>query len=504
MNAHHLESALEARVSFQDRVFSEETPRAQSIRGLAEAIRQGRYQDKIEQIQSAIGSNDSRAAKRLKKQLPAALFAGLFKTSTNAGLESHSGLLVVDFDGIAPDQIQRFKADLGQHPATVLVFISPSGRGLKWVVSVNATDAASHRACFDACCRVVAERFSGLLDKIDPRCKEVSRRCFMSFDPEIIVRVPAERISPIPGSGTECEIDWQNGRMVELQTGRSGKTGSSTAPPAPPMDSNVHKLAASDPSLRQRVQKLVPGGPHQNHDHLFLLSRLCRDLEIEHGLCPLQLPMEDRKIVFNLWLELTPKELRRHSDGDYWDEFTQKFHDAKLPLSCAPWRVAWERSRTEPPPEWWLTVIKFREPKRIRMLTMLHIQATLTGGLVIAPIDKIVEAAKAEGIAELDHSEKVSRVLKGFRPVLELVQKASKALRKAAVYRLQVPSTGNQTAISVPGEGIVSAEASFPARPSALNCVVIPQAEEIAVYSRLESATEISVVEGDPEEELIL
>jgi hypothetical protein len=147
-----------------------------------------------------------------------------------------------------------------------------------------------------------------------------------------------------------------------------------------------------------------------------------------------------RKELFQLWLKLTPSNFRRHDDGDYWDEFTSTFHDARHGLDCVPWRVAWEESRTEAPPDWWASVIEYPEPKRLRMLTMLVIQARITGGQVIAPRHEIARAACEEGITALGHPEKVQRVLDGFRPILEIVSKGCQRSGLASVYRLKVPS----------------------------------------------------------------
>ncbi len=50
-----------------------------------------------------------------------------------------------------------------------------------------------------------------------------------------------------------------------------------------------------------------------------------------------------------------------------------------------------------PPPDWWPSVIQDPDDKRLRILLMLSIQSQLTGKWVIAPLDKISEAACAEG-----------------------------------------------------------------------------------------------------------
>ena len=66
-------------------------------------------------------------------------FSGCFSTRHNAGLLEHSGFLCFDIDKIeTEEQLQNIKAQLitDEKLHTVLLFRSPSGNGLKWVVEV--------------------------------------------------------------------------------------------------------------------------------------------------------------------------------------------------------------------------------------------------------------------------------------------------------------------------------------------------------------------------------
>ena len=49
----------------------------------------------------------------------------------------HSGLVVIDIDGLTEQQITDFLVELAQNPYIVLAFVSPSGQGIKAVVRVN-------------------------------------------------------------------------------------------------------------------------------------------------------------------------------------------------------------------------------------------------------------------------------------------------------------------------------------------------------------------------------
>ena len=66
-------------------------------------------------------------------------FSGHFRTRQTSGLIEHSGFLCFDIDKIeSEDDLQNIKAQLitDEKLHTVLLFRSPSGNGLKWVVEV--------------------------------------------------------------------------------------------------------------------------------------------------------------------------------------------------------------------------------------------------------------------------------------------------------------------------------------------------------------------------------
>ena len=56
-------------------------------------------------LREAAFRGEKKVATQLKEKLPAILFGGRFTHASDAGLEAHSGYLVVDFDKLEPDQI---------------------------------------------------------------------------------------------------------------------------------------------------------------------------------------------------------------------------------------------------------------------------------------------------------------------------------------------------------------------------------------------------------------
>ena len=106
-------------------------------------------------------------------------FSGVFSTRKNSCLVSHSGLMVLDFDHVK--KIETLKHTLLNDPEieTELLFTSPSGNGLKWVVKVDLTEL-SHAQYFQAISNYLFQKYNL---KTDQSGKDVSRACFLAYDP---------------------------------------------------------------------------------------------------------------------------------------------------------------------------------------------------------------------------------------------------------------------------------------------------------------------------------
>ena len=110
-------------------------------------------------------------------------FSGTFSTRKDEALKKHSGLMAIDFDHV--EDLDQLKKTLLNDPCleTELMFVSPSGDGLKWIVSVN-TVKASHLENFMAIEKYLDEKYDL---KIDKSGKDVSRACFLPCDPEAYI-----------------------------------------------------------------------------------------------------------------------------------------------------------------------------------------------------------------------------------------------------------------------------------------------------------------------------
>lgn len=109
--------------------------------------------------------------------------SGEFSTRSSAGLLHHSGILCLDFDHVGErlDSAKRQIADDATFP-TMLVFTSPSGDGLKVLLKLSVNEN-NHVETFMALTNYFDRKF-GL--KADQSGKDVSRACFLCYDPEAI------------------------------------------------------------------------------------------------------------------------------------------------------------------------------------------------------------------------------------------------------------------------------------------------------------------------------
>ncbi len=116
--------------------------------------------------------------KTLKNGLPYFTFSGTFTKRLTDSLKKHSGLLVLDFDGLDIYRLDEYKEQFKTIEWVLAVWISPSGNGLKVLVKI---ESHYHRDTF----LWLKDFFAGnfLLD-VDDSGKDVARACYVSWDPD--------------------------------------------------------------------------------------------------------------------------------------------------------------------------------------------------------------------------------------------------------------------------------------------------------------------------------
>lgn len=157
-----------------------------------DAIRSGRWRVSVEAVRAAFARAGKDAANELKKRLPGVLWSGKFDRRCTAGLVAHSGLLCADLDALG-DRLATVRERLQASPHLYAAFLSPTGTGLKAIFRVPA-DERQHAGGFAAVAAHVRD-LAGV--EIDQACKDVSRLCFVSFDPEAYLNRDAVELPPL-------------------------------------------------------------------------------------------------------------------------------------------------------------------------------------------------------------------------------------------------------------------------------------------------------------------
>lgn len=126
-------------------------------------------------------SEPKEARKYKAKNFDYVTFSGTFSQRKDDALMSHSGLLTIDFDHIKNLQSIKEKLLVDKYFETEIMFISPSGNGLKWIIPIDLNDA-THKEYFQAVSNYIRETYHL---EADPSGKDVSRPCFIPHDAEV-------------------------------------------------------------------------------------------------------------------------------------------------------------------------------------------------------------------------------------------------------------------------------------------------------------------------------
>lgn len=125
---------------------------------------------------------DGKEARKYKaSHFDFACFSGTFSYRRDDSLIEHSGLLCLDFDHVGNSlAISKLREQLIADPnfTTWLLFTSPSGDGLKWVIGIDLT-LCDHHTWFLALQNYIRATYG---QEVDEKCSNVSRTCFLPHD----------------------------------------------------------------------------------------------------------------------------------------------------------------------------------------------------------------------------------------------------------------------------------------------------------------------------------
>lgn len=127
---------------------------------------------------------DKTQAKRFKSNcFDYCCFSGTFTQRSDAALIQHSGLMCIDFDHVSQLEGLRQQLLFDEYFDTQLLFRSPSGDGLKWIIPVKLGEY-THGKYFKAVFNYILKQYGIRIDKSG---RDISRACFLPHDPHAYI-----------------------------------------------------------------------------------------------------------------------------------------------------------------------------------------------------------------------------------------------------------------------------------------------------------------------------
>ena len=129
-------------------------------------------------------TKDKKEARKYKaRHFDYVTFSGVFNSRSDKDLVKHSGYLAIDFDHI--EDLEGLTNELlsDEYFETEILFTSPSGDGLKWIISIDITEH-THKDWFLSIKNYIRETYQL---EVDSAGKDVSRACFLAHDPNIFL-----------------------------------------------------------------------------------------------------------------------------------------------------------------------------------------------------------------------------------------------------------------------------------------------------------------------------
>jgi len=139
------------------------------------------YKERTDKLRSI---TDPRQARQFKaNNFDYCTFSGVFTSRNDKNLVQHSGLMAVDFDHLPNLEEVRQALLADDYFDTQLLFVSPSGDGLKWIIPID-TSTTPHSEYFAAVANYILQTYCIEVDKSG---RDISRACFLAYDPNAFI-----------------------------------------------------------------------------------------------------------------------------------------------------------------------------------------------------------------------------------------------------------------------------------------------------------------------------
>lgn len=159
-----------------------------SVETVLSWIKDGKFKSDIEKIR---GTKNSTYRKQLKSNLVSVAFSGTFSRRRDDAIIDYNHLVTVDIDEKDESKLYTAVILFESHPSCYAYFRSPSG-GLKALFLVDSESKYHSTFSFNQVKKMVEEESKCL---VDPSGRNISRLCYVSYDPELFFNPYAEPMS---------------------------------------------------------------------------------------------------------------------------------------------------------------------------------------------------------------------------------------------------------------------------------------------------------------------
>ena len=145
------------------------------------AIKEGKFKSEITEIRNSLKENNKNKSDRLKNSLLGFTVSAIFdEERRKERVIKYYGVMVLDIDDLKDEEeVERIKKEIEKIEYTKMVFVSPSGLGLKIIVETNNTDVERHTEVY----KELVNYYGNQLNvEFDSQTCDVSRLCFFSYD----------------------------------------------------------------------------------------------------------------------------------------------------------------------------------------------------------------------------------------------------------------------------------------------------------------------------------
>jgi hypothetical protein len=153
-----------------------------TLRQIYNAIRGDFYKAETDHLRTI---DDPKKARQYKSSnFDYCTFSGVFSYRNDKALVLHSKLICFDFDNVQDLKDLRFRLKQDEYFDTQLLFVSPSGNGLKWIIAMDNWGVHNHAEYFNAVADYIKQTYNVEVDKSG---KDKSRACFLPHDPNVYI-----------------------------------------------------------------------------------------------------------------------------------------------------------------------------------------------------------------------------------------------------------------------------------------------------------------------------